>query len=140
MIKQVLATEAPIREDMLVWRVAQAHGFGRSGARIRDRILRLVGKAHPTTQENGPRFYWPIGADPQTWSIYRRPTQGTYRKVDEVALPELRVLGRCVLNQGLRGEEAVRTMAAELGLQRIRETARARIQSVLDNTAHHTTE
>jgi hypothetical protein len=134
-INQVLDTEAPIRSDVLVWRVAQAHGFGRSGSRIRNRILRFVDKSYPKTREDGQVFFWPVGSDPNDWSIYRRPGNGTCRKVDEVPRPELRVLAQSILNQGISGEQAVRTMADELGVQRIREASRSRLESVLSEIA-----
>ena len=37
-----LKAESPIREDVLIQRVARLHQFNRSGARIRDRILALI--------------------------------------------------------------------------------------------------
>ena len=54
MIAQVVATEAPIRDNLLVERIARAHGFQRSGPKIRDRILALVrATAHLQVESGG---------------------------------------------------------------------------------------
>ena len=42
MISRVIAAEAPIRDNLLVERIARTHGFRRSGRAIRDRVMTLA--------------------------------------------------------------------------------------------------
>lgn len=55
----VVAQEGPVLDDVLARRIARAHGWMRTGARIRERIT-LLGDQHcHTTQEGNSTFYWP---------------------------------------------------------------------------------
>ena len=73
MIEHVIASEGPVLDDVLVRRIARAHGFQRSGSRIRDHVLRFVPRDIPTTEERDLTFYWPRGATPSEVTSFRRP-------------------------------------------------------------------
>ena len=54
LIAKVVKQEGPIKDDVLVERIARAHGFLRSGNRIRERVLALTRLAHfLRPEENG---------------------------------------------------------------------------------------
>ena len=61
MIARVIAAEAPIRDDILVERIARAHGFRRSGRVIRDRVMTLARAAARDTS---------AGYDPSKRGLY----------------------------------------------------------------------
>src|SRR5690606_38245268 len=45
MINAILDAEAPLREDVMLQRIARVHGWLRTGARIRERILSRLNDA-----------------------------------------------------------------------------------------------
>jgi len=50
---EVLKQEAPIRDDILAKQIARAHGFARTGANIRSRILDLLSDVVATEESTG---------------------------------------------------------------------------------------
>lgn len=82
----------------------------------------------PTSEEVGT-FYWP--KDPEKPIAFRRPTEESARKVDEICLPELAALAREILVTGKTGEAAIVAMARELGLHSLRAVTRGRIEQAV---------
>ena len=62
MIAHIINIEGPVREDALAKRIARAHGWARTGKRIRDRVY-LLAEDYPTTSEEVGLFFWPQGSD-----------------------------------------------------------------------------
>jgi Protein of unknown function (DUF3320) len=50
MVAHVLSAEAPISGDVLVTRIARAHGFQRSGNLIRDRVMGMAERYYHITE------------------------------------------------------------------------------------------
>jgi hypothetical protein len=72
MIEAVIDAESPLRSDVLAQRIARAHGWLRTGGRIRERAdLRLRG--FDTTSESIGEFLWRKGAVLEI-APYRRAT------------------------------------------------------------------
>jgi very-short-patch-repair endonuclease len=128
MIRHVVETEAPVRDDVLVRRIARAHGFQRAGARIRQRVLELTKLEFTTTDDDEGSFFWAAGTDAETWSVFRHSGGGEPRPADEIALPELAILARAVQAQGFRDEDAIFAMAREIGLRRLHAATRQRLE------------
>src|SRR5262249_5694324 len=63
MVAHVISVEGPIFYDLLVHRVARAHGFGRAAGKIREIILDVIERRFPRTSESGRKIVWPEGAD-----------------------------------------------------------------------------
>jgi hypothetical protein len=126
MIRHVIAIEGPIRDEVLARRIGNAHGFQRTGSRIRERVVRLARREARTTREDVGEFFWPGDAEPGRWAAFRRPSGGEPRAIDDIAMPELVALA--VVRQGLDGEEAVIAMARTAGLQRLRAVTRERLE------------
>ena len=61
MVEVVMAAEAPIREDVLAKRIARAHGWLRTGSRIRNQIALHLRDLDATDEKTG-RFLWPKGS------------------------------------------------------------------------------
>jgi Protein of unknown function (DUF3320) len=58
MIALVVATEAPIYEDVLVDRIARAHGFQRSGNNIYQTITGIIGREFRRSKDNDRSVIW----------------------------------------------------------------------------------
>src|SRR5690606_19548760 len=131
MIAHVVKVEGPVREDVLAKRIARAHGWARTGARIQERVVTLAKMFFPVSKEAVGGFVWPAGSDTRTWPVFRRPAGNIARPVDEIALPELIALARELHAQGLEGEDALLAMAREAGLQKLRAASRERLGKAL---------
>lgn len=131
MVAHVVEVEAPIREDLLAKRIARAHGWTRTGVRIRDRVLRVAKKSFAVTKEDVGLFVWPASSAGELWSEFRRPDSEDPRTVDEIAMPELVALAKEVSKSGLIGEDVLTTMAREAGLKKLRANSRERLESAL---------
>ncbi len=126
MIAHVVETEGPVLDVVLSRRIARAHGFQKTGSRIRERLETLAARMHRSSEEEVGTFYWPN--DPEEPIAYRRPTEESARKVDEICLPELVALAQEILAGGKTGEAVIVAMARELGLHSLRAVTRGRIE------------
>jgi hypothetical protein len=131
MISHVVEVEGPVLDAVLARRIARAHGWQRTGARIQERVVALAAASHRSTCEQVGSFFWPAALEPGVETEYRRGTEHSARAVDEVCLPELTALARNVLSGGLTADAAVLAMARELGLQRPKATSRGRLEAAM---------
>ncbi|OYP38037.1 DUF3320 domain-containing protein [Rhodopirellula sp. MGV] len=129
MAMRVLQHESPIREDVLAKQVARAHGFGRTGANIRTRIVDLLGEVVSTTESTGT-FLW-VGDAPQSIIAFRpAQTDDDRRSVDEISIAEL--AGLIQENRELLSEnDPAVAIARTLGLARLAQSARERIEEAI---------
>ncbi|WP_050698018.1 DUF3320 domain-containing protein [Anaeromassilibacillus senegalensis] len=120
--EQVLSVEAPIRESLLIRRVLQSFGFGRTGARLQERaeiLLKQMGLSY--TMQRGEKFYWRNDQNPDTYSEFRQSGIGNHKRdaqdlpVEEVSNAVCRVLQDKV---GLQKEDLIRETARLLGYAR----------------------
>jgi hypothetical protein len=127
MIAHIISTEGPIFDDLLVVRMARAHGFGRAAGKIREIVLGLVEHRFPKSAEDGRKIYWPEGADKARFPAFR---VGSLEDRDHVDIPlvELASLAKRFIADGAEPHEAAVMMGRELGLARLREAARARFE------------
>jgi very-short-patch-repair endonuclease len=88
MVDAVMEAEAPVRDDVLAQRVARAHGWLRTGARIRQQIA-LHLRTLDRTEETSGIFLWKPGSiAPRV--PFRTPTSPDHRRVlAEIAIAEL---------------------------------------------------
>lgn len=130
MITHIIEREGPILDAGLARRVARAHGWQRTGARIQERVEALAARSHRSTQESVGTFYWAHDRGPEMPVAFRRAEEGE-RTVDEVCMDELITLARELMSSGLSSDEVVVGMARELGLQRLRSASRERLEKAL---------
>jgi very-short-patch-repair endonuclease len=128
MIAHVVEVEGPVLDAVLARRIARAHGWQKTGSRIRERVDALAAQNHPVTQEEVGTFYWPAGKGPETPIPFRRAADEAARSVDEICMPELAALAREVIASGKDGESAIVAMARVLGLQKLRAASRGRFE------------
>jgi very-short-patch-repair endonuclease len=129
MAKSVLDIESPIREDLLVRRVALAHGFGRTSANIRSRVLDLLGNV-AVTEDAAGRFLWSVESPPTSVSFRFTPPGYERRSLDEIAMPELVGLVQERPDLATSDDPAL-ALAREIGLSRLARSARDRLESAL---------
>ena len=127
----VIATEGPVFDDVLVRRVAEAHGFGRAGAVIRKAVLAVVDRSvHRTIDPDGRTVFWPAGITPQTVA-YRRASR-TDRKTADIPFEELVALARTLDLDNLFDPDALEGMRRELELERLQDPTRSRVMRVVN--------
>lgn len=125
----VLETQGPIRDDALAREIARAHGFARTGNRIRQRVLELLPDVIVTEEPVG-KFLWP-GPASQDSIPFRYPAdEGERRSLDEIAMPELVGLVNEFPSLTEYDDPAL-VLAREIGLARLARAARERLEEAL---------
>ena len=129
MVVAVMDVEAPVREDVLAQRIARAHGWLRTGGKIRERI-QLHLKAFERTTEDVGDFLWKPGTRADTHP-YRPPLDAESRRsVTEIPLAELAGLVR--EHPTLRDEsDPALSLARLIGVERLAATSRARLDEAV---------
>ena len=128
LIEHCVLQEGPIRDDILARRIGAAHGFQRTGNRIRDHVCRTAHRICRSTKEDVGRFFWPGGADPDTWMTFRISNGTEPRAIDEIAIQELRALALLAEKDPRYQEEVpLVAMARIAGFQRLRASSRDRL-------------
>jgi len=131
MIAHVVEVEGPVLDAVLARRIARAHGWQKTGSRIRERVDGLAVQYHQTTEEDVGTFYWGDGRGPKMPVPFRRAADESARTMDEICMPELVALAREVIASGKTGEAVIVAMARELGLQRLRAASRGRFEGAM---------
>lgn len=127
LVAHMLALEAPIFEDVMVRRISRAHGFTRTGTRIRDTVRDRIAPDHARSDEDGRTVVWPAGEAPRDTILHRRcdPAQ---RNHADTPLCELAGLAK---HLAPRGGDLVRRMASDLGIVRIEAATRVRLEAAV---------
>lgn len=131
MVDAVIAAEAPIREDVLAQRIARAHGWLRTGARIRDQIAPHL-KRLDRTQETAGTFLWLPGS-PAPRIQFRTPGGPDHRRsLGEISIAELTdfVLSNIAV---LDEEDPPLVYARLLQIERLANSSRARLDEAVAN-------
>lgn len=135
MIEAVIETESPLRTDILAKRISRAHGWLRTGGRIREQIdLHLRG--YDTTRESSGGFIWKKGAAAD-FLAYRQPVNDDARRaVADIPLAEL---ASVVLDNPdlLDDTDPVRYLARLLGVERLAAVSRARLDEAITRARQH---
>lgn len=133
MIAKVIEQEAPIRDDLLVERIARAHGIGRSGRVVRERVLSVARRTvHLQREDTGAVFAWPDASSPGRWETVRAPaTTADIRQIEEIALEELTAALR-----SCAGEDREVEVARLFGVRRLSSAARARLRAAAPAQGH----
>ncbi|MFD1330583.1 DUF3320 domain-containing protein [Methylopila musalis] len=129
LIAEVLAAEAPVYDDVLIRRVARAHGFARSGGRIRETILAAIPLDCARVGEDERVVVWPRSLPPAT-VIGFRAAPAAVRGHADIPLCELAGLARHVRETSWGGD-LVRLIAARFELTRVEATTRLRFEQAV---------
>ena len=130
MIDYVVGIEAPIYLDVLIDRIARAHGFQRSGETVQKVIKAALGRYRfPTSRDGDREIIWLQNALAARKTTYRGA--GDREHVD-IPLPELAGLAEVLRSQGLDDEEGViRGMQEHFGLGRLAVSTRQRFEAAV---------
>ncbi|MGX1099892.1 DUF3320 domain-containing protein [Amorphus sp. MBR-141] len=127
MVDAVLEAEAPVREDILMQRIARAHGWLRTGKRIRERIEQHVHGAERTETGDSP-FLW--NGPPQDRFPYRKPAGPEHRRnIPEISLAELTDFA-LQKPEIFDEDDPPLVMARLLGVDRLSASSRERLRKV----------
>jgi very-short-patch-repair endonuclease len=134
LVLRVVMAEAPIRDNLLVERIARAHGFKRSIRQIRDRVLSVArAVAHLETEPSGSAFIWIDAMAPAAWDRARYPASSNdIRMVEDIALPEL----AAAIKGCVSVDAPLIDVARQFGIRRISSVARERIKSAQPEKGH----
>ena len=129
MALEVLKWESPIRDDVLAKQIARAHGFARTGANIRSRILDLLGDVVATDESTG-RFLW--SGDESKTVVDFRPARSDddRRSVDEISVAELAGFVHQFRELITEDDPAV-AVARSIGIARLTQSSRERIEEAI---------
>jgi hypothetical protein len=129
MVEAIMKAEAPVREDILAQRIARAHGWLRTGARIREQIARHL-KAYERTEETSGSFLWMPGTVAHRL-VFRQPHGPHHRRtLSEIALAELTDF--VLLNQeAMEEDDPPLVYARLLQVERLAAPTRERLEEAI---------
>ena len=135
MIDYVVDTEGPVHEDILVRRIARHHGFKRSGRQIREAVVKIAKQRRGRKREHVGLFFWPKGIIKVSQVPARYlDRDDEMRDLDYICDEEIRAINKFLTLNGDAAE-----FARCLGISRLTQGARSRIESALSSTAHAAT-
>ena len=132
MAVSILAAQGPVREDLLASQISRAHGYKRTGSKIRDHILEQI-KGCPATDEGSGRFLW-------SWEQTIEPIipfrycdkDSSGRSIAEISVAELCGLVRDRFGEMEQQPDAVVFIARSIGVGRVSQAARERLAEAID--------
>ena len=125
-IRAIVPAQSPIHANVLAREVARQLGFKRTGNRIQAAVERIAHGLYTHSTEDVGIFFWDVGQSPETCVCFRPRQTDAPCVVDEIAMPELICLTHSIKPQ--EGEDPVVLMARKLGLKRLREVTRPRLE------------
>lgn len=130
MVAHVVEVEGPIFDDVLVRRIARAHGFQRAGAKIREMVMAAVPRQSEKSIEEGRQVIWPPTVPPAPIVAFRR-ADPELRDQGDIPMAELADLARACLDAGADEEASVRRLADILRIGRLRESTKIRLKAAV---------
>ena len=128
LVARIVSAEGPIYFDVLVNRIARAHGFQRSGNNIQATIMSVIDRRFPRLDEDGRLVLWPLEVASPVVIAYRPSPDRSYA---DVPLLELAGLAKPYLNLRMTDDEVLRSMGDHFQLDRVREAARLRFEAAI---------
>jgi hypothetical protein len=130
MVAHVIEVEGPIYDDVLVTRIARAHGFQRSGSNIQSLVLASVDGRFSRTKEEGREVFWKEGSRTDIPVPYRLSSKDVRSHAD-IPIIELAGLAGPFVRLRMNDEQVLRRMAEQFELGRLREAARTRFETAI---------
>lgn len=131
MISHVVSEEGPILNTVLARRIARAHGWVRTGARIRDRVDQVALTHFRSHDEELGTFFWSIHPQSEL-TLFRRPSDvDSMRSLAEICLPELSALVGEMEGKGHEGDALIYAVAKEAGVTKLAQAGRLRIEKAI---------
>ena len=125
MIDKIVETEGPIKDTLLAQRVTKAHGWSRTGNRLREHIFAHL-KSYDFSEGTAGRFVWKSGARKELVPFRKSLDRDNRRPVNDISLAEIAGLIR--EKPGLlQQDEPVYAIAHEMGYDRVASAIQARL-------------
>jgi very-short-patch-repair endonuclease len=133
MITHVINEEGPVLDVVIARRIARAHGWVRTGSRIRDRVDQLArAQFRSHEEEQIGTFYWPAHLDKNSKPAFRRPADDdSMRGLAEICLPELSALVDEMVRRGHTADALIYAVAKEAGVSKLAQAGRMRIEKAI---------
>lgn len=131
MVEEIVEVDGPIRDTALARRVARAHGWQRTGARILQRVSTIAMSCLTSTEEDIGVFFWAAHRGPEV-PIQFGTSSNAERDLNEICRAELVSLAKLVVAEGMIGDGAVVAMAKRLGMHQVRAASRQRFEKALE--------
>jgi very-short-patch-repair endonuclease len=135
MVAMVIRTEGPIYVELLLTRIARAHGFGRIGMTIRETIIAALDPIFLTSGQGDMSVLWPEGVKESTAFRYGSPGVRDFWNIPDV---ELIGLVRELTEQGMHSEQLLPQMIKDIGLGRVTEGIRGRLAEIIGRCSRET--
>ena len=129
MIEAVMDTESPLPADVLAQRIARAHGWLRTGGRIRERID-LYLRVYDTTVESTGVFLWKKGCVVDFLSYRPFADEASRRGIADIPMAELAWIAQSNPDL-LEMSDPARELARLLGVERLTASSRGRLDEAL---------
>lgn len=129
MIEAVMDTESPLPADVLAQRIARAHGWLRTGGRIRERID-LYLRGYDTTAESTGIFLWKKGCVVDFLPYRPFADEASRRGIADIPLAELAWIAQSNPDL-LEMSDPARELAHLLGVERLTASSRERLEEAL---------
>ncbi|SEH87233.1 DUF3320 domain-containing protein [Tardiphaga sp. OK245] len=127
MVDHVVSVEGPMYFDLLVDRLARAHGIQRSGETVQKVVKSALGRdRYPLSRDDDRDIVWNAGNGVKDIVAYRT---GGERVHGEIPLCELAGLAQMLSATGFEDEEIVRGMQAHFALGRLAASTRERFEA-----------
>ncbi|MDS9469037.1 DUF3320 domain-containing protein [Paracoccus sp. MBLB3053] len=127
LVESIVAGSGPMTEAALARRIAQEHGWQRTGARIQARVAETH-RFLDATEENGVRFLWSKGR-----IVERLPFRGMNGRIlREISRAEIASLAELRMDEIQHAQDREAELARMLGIARLSQDARAYLRSVID--------
>lgn len=130
MIEQVIDSEGPVHEEVLVRRIARHHGIQRAGRQIRDIVIGIAKRLRVYTSEEVGLFFWRKGTGKEQIAPARyEDREDELRKAEYICKEEIRAIST-LLTLGNDPTE----LARRVGIARLSQSARNRLSKALDSS------
>ena len=125
----------PITFRHLSTKIARAHGFQRTGSQIKNQVWAAISKKRRSTRSpDGETIFWPENTETSEVVPFRgMKVNGEDRNWQDVPYPEKLGLAVSVLKE--EQEDPVNTLAAQIGLGRLRQATKAELQKLLEEAS-----
>lgn len=139
-MREIIATEAPIKESLLFQRMRKYWGYARAGSQItatlRDATPRDI---LSTLDSDDERVFWNADQDPRTYRYYRVPTADSnsreFGDVPEVELTNALKVALEESNGRFDEDRVFRNALKNLGFLRLTQPIKARLRAALRQAA-----
>jgi len=130
MVAFVIEQEAPIFDDVIATRIAQAHGFQQVGNQILKLVVQEIDPDLMTDVEGGRRIIWRKGMEKE--SLRFRIASNEVRGYGDIPLVELSRGVKCFVDAKVSREEIRFKMADLFGFRRSGPAFKRRIDAAID--------